>query len=153
MTLPPYADLLGATLEHDEAGRPVLVMPFADDVVGRPGFLHGGAIAGLMELAALASLTHALADESGGNGFQGRIEPITATVDFMRGGRDQPTRAAGIVTRLGARIANIEASAWQDDPARPIARARLNCLIVRDRGARGASRKNGADLDPGTRPE
>ena len=140
MTLPPYAGLLGATLERDEAGRPVLVMPFADDVVGRPGFLHGGAIAGLMELAALASLTHALAGEGGAEGFQGRIEPITATVDFMRGGRDQPTRAAGIVTRLGGRIANVEATAWQDDPARPIATARMNCLIVRGRGARGSNR-------------
>lgn len=132
MTLPPYADLLGATLEHDEAGRPVLVMPFADDVVGRPGFLHGGAIAGLMELAAIASLTQALAGEGDARGFLGRIEPVTVTFDFMRGGRDKPTRAAGIVTRLGGRIANVEASAWQDDRTRPIAGARMNYLVVRD---------------------
>ena len=47
MSLPPYAHLLGVTVEPgDEA--PTLVMPFADDVLGRPGFLHGGAIAGLL---------------------------------------------------------------------------------------------------------
>lgn len=49
----------------------------------------------------------------------------------MRGGRDKPTRARGTVTRLGNRIANVEAFAWQDEPDRPIASARMNYLIVR----------------------
>jgi len=126
MTLPPYADLLGLTLERDEDGAPVLVMPFGNDVVGRPGFLHGGAIAGLLEMAAIAALQEALEVEGAG-----RIKPINITVDFMRGGRDKPTRAAGVVTRLGTRIANVEASAWQDGRSRPIAGARMNYLIER----------------------
>jgi len=126
LTLPPYADLLGATIAEGEDGAPVLTMPFADDVVGRPGFLHGGAISGLMEVAAIAALQAALADEGGGE-----IKPINVTVDFMRGGRDKPTHARGIVTRLGTRVANVEATAWQDDPARPIAAARMNYLIAR----------------------
>jgi uncharacterized protein (TIGR00369 family) len=129
MTLPPYAALIGATLEHDEGGAPVLVMPFGDDVLGRPGFLHGGAIAGLMEVAAIAGLHHALTATGDGGA---RVDPITTTVDFLRGGRDGPTRAAGVVTRLGRRIANVEASAWQDDRARPIAAARMTYLIGRD---------------------
>ena len=123
--LPPYARLLGASLEWVE-GLPELVMPFGEDVLGRPGFLHGGAIAGLMEVAAIAALRHALAEEGGG-----RIKPVNVTVDFMRGGRDRVTRAAGIVTRLGTRVANVEATAWQEDRARPIAAARMNYLIAR----------------------
>lgn len=123
--LPPYAALLGATVEQDEIGA-LLVMPFGDDVLGRPGFLHGGAISGLMEVAAIVALQAALADEGGGE-----IKPINVTVDFMRGGRDKPTRSRGIVTRLGTRVANVEATAWQDDPARPIAAARMNYLIIR----------------------
>jgi uncharacterized protein (TIGR00369 family) len=124
--LPPYADLLGLTAEPDDAGAPVLVMPFATEVLGRPGFLHGGAISGLMEMAAIVALHAALADEGGGE-----IKPINVTVDFMRGGRDKPTRSRGVVTRLGTRVANVEATAWQDDPAKPIAAARMNYLIVR----------------------
>lgn len=124
--LPPYAALLGATLEWGGDGAPLLVMPFGDAVVGRPGFLQGGAISGLMELAAIAGLRHALAAEGGG-----RVKPINVTVDFLRGGRDRPTRAIGVVTRLGGRVANVEATAWQEDPARPIAKARMNYLIVR----------------------
>lgn len=126
LKLPPYADLLGATLEWD-GGAPVLVMPFGDDVLGRPGFVHGGALAGLLEVAAIAALRHALESEGGG-----RIKPVNVTVDFMRGGREKATRAAGIITRLGTRVANVEATAWQDDRAKPIAAARMNYLISRD---------------------
>ena len=126
MRMPPYADLLGLVVETSDDGAPVLMMPFATEVLGRPGFLHGGAISGLMEMAAIVALDEALAEEGGG-----AIKPINVTVDFMRGGRDKPTRAEGIVTRLGTRVANVEAIAWQDDPAKPIAAARMNYLIVR----------------------
>lgn len=126
LALPPYADLLGATVEADGDGAPVLLMPFGDHLLGRPGFLHGGAIGGLLEMAAIAALFLALADEP-----DVRVKPINVTVDYMRGGRDRETRAAGIVTRLGTRIANVEAVAWQEDRTRPIAAARLNYLIQR----------------------
>ena len=124
--LPPYAQLLGLSAEQDGNGAPLLVMPFGVDVLGRPGFLHGGAISGLMEMAAIVALHDALDGEGGGE-----IKPINVTVDFMRGGRDKTTRSRGIVTRLGTRVANVEATAWQDDPAKPIAAARMNYLIVR----------------------
>lgn len=127
--LPPYAALLGAQIEGDgsDGMPPILLMPFGEDVIGRPGFLHGGAIAGLLEVAAIAALRQALAAEG-----DGRIKPVNVTVDYMRGGRDKPTRAAGLVTRLGTRVANVEAHAWQDDRDRPIASARMNYLILRD---------------------
>ena len=127
MKLPPYAALLGATMERAEDGTPVMLMPFGEDVLGRPGFLQGGAISGLLEVAAIAALHHALAEEGGG-----QVKPINATVDFMRGGRDRDTRAAGTITRLGTRVANVVAVAWQDDRAKPIAAARMNYLIERD---------------------
>ena len=126
MQLPPYADVLGATLSWED-DRPVLSMPFGDEVLGRPGFVQGGAISGLLEVAAVAALRHALEAEGGG-----RIKPINVTVDFMRGGREKTTHAAGVITRLGTRIANVEATAWQDDPTKPIAAARMNYLISRD---------------------
>lgn len=124
MILPPYGELLGLTVEPGE-DAPVLVMPFGEDVLGRPGFLHGGAIGGLLEMAAVGALWQALGlDEA-------QVKPINITVDYMRGGRDKPTRARGSVTRLGTRVANVEAIAWQDEPDRPIAAARINYLIVR----------------------
>ena len=124
MILPPYAKQLGLTVEPGE-DAPVLVMPFGPDVLGRPGFLHGGAIGGLLEMAAVGALWQALGTD------ETQVKPINLTVDYMRGGRDKPTRARGIVTRLGTRVANVEAVAWQDEPDRPIAAARMNYLILR----------------------
>jgi uncharacterized protein (TIGR00369 family) len=125
MILPPYARTLGIEIASEGADTPELSLPFSPDVVGRPGFLHGGAIAGLLEFAAMAALRHALADEGVG------IEPVTSTIDYLRGGRDKTTFAAGRVTRFGTRVANVEAFAWQDARDQPIAAARSNFLLVR----------------------
>jgi uncharacterized protein (TIGR00369 family) len=123
--LPPYAQLLKLRIEDGDHG-PLVVMPFHDDVVGRPGYLHGGAIAGLLEFAAFTALGRELGDEGV------VMKPITVTVDYMRGGTSRETFAAAIIERLGARIANVEAFAWQKERSRPIASARLNFLL--DRG-------------------
>jgi uncharacterized protein (TIGR00369 family) len=123
-TLPPYAQLLQLRVEDGENG-PMIVMPFHDDVVGRPGYLHGGAIAGLLEFAAFTTLARALHEEPV------VMKPITVTVDYMRGGEDRDTFASATVERLGARIANVEAFAWQKDRASPIASGRLNFLLER----------------------
>lgn len=126
MTLPPYAKLLGLTVAETEDGAPVLVMPWGAGVEGRPGFLHGGAIGGLLEMAAFTALQARFEEAA-----RPRIKPVTVTVDYMRSGRPMETFAIGKVTRLGNRIANLEASAWQDDRTRPIAVARMNVLLVR----------------------
>jgi uncharacterized protein (TIGR00369 family) len=124
--LPPYAELLGLRTELGPEGERVWVMPFREQVVGRPGFLHGGAIAGLLEFAALGTLYDQLeADE------KVIPKPINVTVDFMRGGTDHDTFAAATVTRLGSRVANVEAHAWQGDREKPIAAARMNLLLRR----------------------
>ena len=122
--LPPYAQLLQLRVEDGDHG-PMIVMPFHDDVVGRPGYLHGGAIAGLLEFAAFTTLARALHEEGVA------MKPITVTVDYMRGGEDRDTFASATVERLGARIANVEAFAWQKDRASPIASGRLNFLLER----------------------
>ena len=124
-TLPPYAELLGLSTRRDGAEL-LWIMPFREEVVGRPGFLHGGAIAGLLEFAALGTLYDALSEEDGVT-----AKPINVSVDFMRGGGDHDTFACAVVTRLGKRVANVEAHAWQQDRARPIAAARMNLMVRR----------------------
>ena len=122
---PPYAQLLNLRVEEGEGGAPVIVMPFHGDVIGRPGFLHGGAIAGLLEFAAFTTLARAIGDDCIS------MKPITVTVDYMRGGVDAETFAGAAVERLGKRIANVEAYAWQADRSKPIAAARINFLLAR----------------------
>jgi uncharacterized protein (TIGR00369 family) len=122
--LPPYARLLKLRFET-EAGAPLVVMPYGVDVVGRPGFLHGGAIAGLLEFAAFSGLSRALDDDSVA------MKPVTVTVDYMRPGVERETYATAVIERLGTSVANVEAFAWQEDRDQPIASARLNFLLER----------------------
>ena len=125
MTLPPYAHTLSISLEDGPDGAPLYRMPFGDNVLGRPGFLHGGAISGLLELAAIGTALRAIDDKAA------VVKPINMSVSFMRGGTDQDTFASATITRLGNRVVNVEAHAWQDDRSRPIASAQLNLLVRR----------------------
>jgi uncharacterized protein (TIGR00369 family) len=118
-TFPPYAALLGLHAEADQ-----LVMPFATALIGAPGRLHGGTIAGLLELAALRAVLAELEDGV-------TAKPVNVTVDYLREGRPEDTRAAATILRLGRRIANVRAEAWQAARDRPIAAARLNILLQR----------------------
>ena len=119
----PYARTLGLTLSRD-SGQAVVTMPPGNGVSGRPGFLHGGAISGLLDYAAWVTVMDALEDGV-------RVKPISITVDFMRGGKMEDAHASAQIIRLGRRIANVVATAWQDDPAKPIASANLKFLVER----------------------
>ena len=137
--LPPYADALGIGLDHDEDGNPVLFVDYSERVAGRPGYLHGGAMSGLMEMAAIA----ALRAELNRRGEAMKLKPVNVQVEFMRGGTEQRTFAMGKVTRAGRRVtfamgkvtragrrvALVNAECWQDDPAKPIALAQMKVLL------------------------
>jgi uncharacterized protein (TIGR00369 family) len=123
--LPPYALALDMSVVDRIDGAPVISMPFADKVQGRPGFVHGGAISGLLEMAAIAAIHRALIAK----GSDAAIKQVNVTIDFMRGGLAQVTYAVGEVTRLGRTMANVEARAWQGDADKPIAMGHMHYLI------------------------
>jgi uncharacterized protein (TIGR00369 family) len=124
--IPPYAELLKLGFEEVD-GDVRVTMPFHDDVIGRPGFLHGGAIAGLLEFAAFTTLAREIGDD------KVAMKPVTVTVDYMRPGLNRETYAIAVIERLGTTMANVEAFAWQDRRDQPIASARLNFLLERPR--------------------
>ncbi len=119
----PYARLLDLRFEQDD-DEVRLIMPFSLGLVGAPGRIHGGALAGLLEIAGLAAVILAQPDAD----RLPRLRPVTVTVDFMREGTPVDTFAAAEVTRLGRRIINVSSRAWQFDRARPIAAANINFL-------------------------
>jgi uncharacterized protein (TIGR00369 family) len=129
-TTRPYGVLMGFSQERGADGRLTLIMDFDENKTGRPGYLHGGAIAGLLESAGFAALADAM-EEDLGLAPAPRLKPINATVTYMRAGLKRRTYARAMIERLGRTIANIEVTAWQDDPAKPIAMAQMNILIDR----------------------
>jgi uncharacterized protein (TIGR00369 family) len=128
IALPPYAALLGIAIEPDSpAGEaPVLRMDYSDALAGRPGNLHGGAIAGLLDMAAWAALTQSLIAA----GQEPRFKPIGITIDYVRGGKIKSTFARGRVTKVGSRVATVIVEAWQDEGGPQIAAARLHMLMA-----------------------
>ena len=124
LDLLPYAALLDLSFERVD-GELQLVMPFAETLIGSPGRLHGGSIGGLLELAGLLTV---IAAQPEGEALP-RVRPVTVTVDFMREGATQETRAAASITKLGRRVVNVQAQAWQGSRDKPIAAAHINFVL------------------------
>ena len=129
--LTPYARSMGIiAVGATEGGAPLLSLEFKHELEGRPGAWHGGAIAGLLETAGYAALRAALAAQQRDLEFK----PINVTVQYLSTGRTRSAHARGRIVRLGRRNANLTVEAWQDDPARPIASAVMNVLMVEPAG-------------------
>jgi uncharacterized protein (TIGR00369 family) len=111
----PYAQFLGvrAELKGDEL---TLALPYSEHLIGNPMLpaLHGGVVAALMELTALTQLAVASKSEK----FP---KTIDVGFDYLRSGRPIDTFARARVVKIGRRIANVQAEAWQRERASPIA--------------------------------
>lgn len=119
----PYAGFLGLGVDSLD-GEPVVVMPFRDILVGNPLLpaLHGGAIAAMMELTAIARLA--------GNDPGASIpKPVNVTVAYLRSGRAETTWAHARINRAGRRVANVLVEAWQSDRDQPIAALTAHFLL------------------------
>lgn len=125
---PPYARLIGARANH-ATGEPLLTVSWSPDIEGRKGFVHGGVIAGLLEMACYEALHKEMRDGAA----MPRLKPINIAVDYLRGGLMTETHAVAHIVRIGKRVANATATCWQDDRSRPIATARMHILLDRDR--------------------
>jgi len=125
MIRPPYADVIGAR-RNTATGEPILSIGWSSQIEGRTGFVHGGVIAGLLELACYEALTNEFRD-----GEVPRIKPINVAVDYLRGGLMTETHAVAQIVRIGKRVANASAVCWQDDRSKPIATARMHLLLDR----------------------
>ena len=124
--LPPYARTLGIEIVGLHDGAPLVAIDPDSRTLGRPGFVHGGALAGLLEMAAILAL-HAELER---RGETKRLKPVNVSIEFLRGAKLERCFALGRVTRAGRRIANVTAEAWQQDRAKPVAEAWMNILLV-----------------------
>ena len=103
------------------------MLPKHDNVVGNPTLpaLHGGAVAGFMEQAAIIFILLQMGEPK-------VPKTIDFTIDYLRAGLFRDTYAECSVTRLGRRIANVHISAWQKNRQEPITIARAHFLLSDD---------------------
>ena len=119
----PYAQMLGIRSMVAEPGSSLLMMPVSPELEGREGFLYGGVIASLLELACLEAVVQELAEDGR------RPKPINMSFDFMRGGLMADSYAAARIMRIGRRVVNADAICWQADREKPIATGRMHLLL------------------------
>ena len=123
LDLIPYARLIG--VEYSRVGDELLFrLPANKDNIGNPLLpaIHGGVIAGFMELSAALHLLIF-------TGSPGVPKIIDFSLDYLRAGQFRDTWARCQVCRQGRRVANVAITAWQSTEAEPIATARAHFKI------------------------
>lgn len=119
----PYVEHLG--LEFNiENGIITTSLPYKFDLVGNPMLpaIHGGVIGATMELTAVAQLMLSA-------NLQELPKTVDITIDYLRSGKPQIFYAKAHIFKLGRRVANIEATAWQESEDKPIAKLHGNFLV------------------------
>ena len=123
LALIPYAGLIG--IECERQGDDLLFrLPANQDNIGNPLLpaIHGGVIAGFMELSAALYLL--IFSES-----LSIPKIIDFSIDYLRAGHYRDTYAQCQLWRQGRRVTNVAITAWQGDRDSPIATARAHFKI------------------------
>ena len=111
----PFAQFLGVecVVRGDEM---TAILPFQDKLIGNQALpaLHGGAIGALLEVTAQSQLFLLGPTEK-------PAKPIDISIDYLRSGRAADVFARATVRKLGRRVSNITAEAWQARKDAPIA--------------------------------
>ncbi len=119
----PFAGFMGFTLTQGAQGL-VGALAYDEKLIGNPRLpaLHGGSIGAFLEMTALAHLMWEIE-------VPGIPRTINITVEYLRSGKPENTFASAVITKHGRRVANVSVTAWQSDPAKPIATAHGHFLL------------------------
>ncbi len=122
----PYAQFMGMSLRL-EAAQLTTVMEFSPHLIGNPALpaLHGGTLGALLESAAVFELLF----QTDLATLRGLPKTITFTVEYLRSAGPLATHASAHITRIGRRVANVSALAWQANRAKPVATANVLLLV------------------------
>ncbi|MCH1921206.1 PaaI family thioesterase [Shewanella sp. A3A] len=119
----PYAKFIGMQVNRfgDEL---VFQLPANDDNIGNPVLpaLHGGVIAGFMEMSAIIQLMVFMQTSK-------VPKVVDFSIDYLRAGYHKDSYAECHITRQGRRVANVHIECWQTSRKQLIATARAHFLI------------------------
>jgi uncharacterized protein (TIGR00369 family) len=129
----PYAKLLGIRFTEQPDGGLLFRLDYKPDNIGNTLLpaLHGGVIAAFMEHSATLEILW-------------NRETVTLpkiidfSIDYLRPGRPETLFAQCSLIRQGLRVANVAVNAWQDNPERTVATARMHFLLSRPAAANGS---------------
>lgn len=125
----PYATALGMRALLRE-GELTFHLPPLQSNVGNPTLpaLHGGAVGGFMEMAAVVHLMMSI-DHNKLSGPPRVPKLVDFSIDYIRASRLLDSYAACEVVRQGRRLANVAVRVWQQDRGLPTATARSHYVL------------------------
>ena len=137
----PYINFLG--IEFDRRGDELTaILPFDKKLIGNPLLpaIHGGAISGFLEVAAVIGLSWSVlwdemergeldAEEVIAGHLPRLPKTIDFTVDYLRSGLPRDAYARAKVNRSGRRYSSVHVEAWQDNRERSFAQATGHFLM------------------------
>ncbi|MCR9125486.1 MAG: PaaI family thioesterase [Rhodobacteraceae bacterium] len=142
----PYIQFLGITFER-RGDELTAVLPFEEKLVGNPMLpaIHGGVTAAFLEVTSIITLSWgmiwedvesgALTVETLAAGDLPRLpKTIDFTVDYLRSGLPRDAYARATISRAGRRYASVDVASWQDNRARPFAKATGHFVMPRRHG-------------------
>ncbi|WP_240946134.1 PaaI family thioesterase [Pseudomaricurvus alkylphenolicus] len=117
----PYAKMLGVRVDKE---RGCFHLPPKKSNIGNPTLpaLHGGALGGFMEMCGIIHVMLSMDAVA-------VPKVVDFSIDYVRAGRYQDTFARCEIVRFGRKLVNLSVEAWQEDEAKPIAKARAQMLV------------------------
>ncbi len=133
----PHAKALGLALVDISFANVVVKLPYSEQIIGNPetGVVHGGAVTTLLDNASGVAVFCALENLTS-------IATLDLRIDYMRAatpGKDVFAHAH--CYKLTKNVAFVRGTAYDDDPADPIATSSGSFMLGSDAG-----RKPGANL-------
>jgi uncharacterized protein (TIGR00369 family) len=123
--LPIYARTIGVEIDSWDGNSPVLAIEYSNDICGNPGMFHGGAVGGLLDMAAVAAVDADLRTRNS----NAQLTPVSSTVEYLRAAGEERAFVSAKIIRAGRRLANVQATLWQGSRDKPVAISIVNILI------------------------
>jgi len=118
------AHWLGLTVRKENDER-IYRLSFHDEHIGNPLIraIHGGVVGAFVEAAAESELAAKFGEAK-------QFKAISLDIDYLTSTKAADVEAIITITRVGRRIAFVEAIAWQEKREKPVVGAKLRFRVL-----------------------
>lgn len=106
----PFVRLLGLSLVDVGTDRAVVRLPFREDLVTIADVVHGGAVAALIDMAAVSA---AWADDAEPESMEGAT--VSLDVSYVAAARGKDLSAVGVVSKRGRSLVFVDVRVTEPD--------------------------------------